>query len=99
MKPYQIILQQLGGNQFIAMTGAQLRCNGDNSLIASIKGSRKYNRVVITLNDLDLYDVRFIKQAGVKQGFRFIADKTTSGVYCDQLKPIIEKETGLYLSL
>lgn len=99
MKAYEIIYQQLGGNQFKAMTGARLLHDGDNKLIASIRGSKKYNQFDVTLNDLDLYDLCFRKIAGAKRAYALLNEKKIAGVYCDQLKEIIEQETGLYLSL
>ena len=98
MKAYEIILEQLGGNKIVAMTGARLLHDGDNKLIASIKGSKKYNQMDIILNDLDLYDLTFRKIAGAKRCFALLKEDKINGVYCDQLKEIIEKETGLYLS-
>ena len=93
MKPYEIILQQLGGRMFIAMTGAKLMCDGDYKLIAKIKGSKKVNHIEISLNGKDLYDIRFCKIRSLD----LVTDYTMNDIYCDQLVDIIEKETGLFL--
>ncbi len=99
MKPYEIILEQLGGNKFVAMTGAKLMHDGDYILIAKIKGSRIYNQISIFLNGLDLYDITFKKIGTIKTNFRTIVEKIYKDVYAENMKNIIESETGLYISL
>ena len=99
MKSYEIILQQLGGRKFIAMTGATVMRDGDNKLIAKIKGSKKYNHVEISHNSLDLYDIRFVKIGGQKTMYAIKKDETFNNVYADNMVNLIESETGLYLSL
>ena len=95
---YETILEQMGGkNRIQAMTDAYnfVYSDGDKSLRFRFKGSRKVNYVKITLNSLDLYDMEFKKIWGMK-----CKDvETVNGVYWDQLKPIFEETTGLYLSL
>ena len=54
------ILQQLGGNKFVVMTGAKSLCGGENYLSFRIPGTMtrdRINYVKITLNSMDLYDV------------------------------------------
>jgi hypothetical protein len=90
----QQILNQLGGKKFIAMTGATCYADG-NTLVTKFKGSRKANIMYITLNGLDLYDVKICKFSGMNV-------KTVneySNVYSDMLTNIFEKSTGLYTSL
>ena len=99
MKAYEIILQQLGGNMFIAMTGATVMRDGDNKLIAKIKGSKKYNHVEISHNSMDLYDIRFVKIGGQKTMYAIKKDETFNNVYADSMVKLIESETGLCLSL
>jgi len=98
MKFYETILNQMGGqNRIIAMTGAYHFAYSDEkqSLRFRFKGSQKTNYVRITLNSLDLYDIEFKKIWGMK-----CKDvETVNGVLWDQLKPIFEETTGLYLSL
>ena len=59
----------------------------------------------ITLNGLDLYDIEFVKITRKKDktlGIMIptaVTVSTETNVYCDQMKEIIERETGLYLSL
>jgi len=89
------ILQQLGGRQFIAMTGA-------HSFVASPKGMScklrsnmsKAGVLRITLNGNDLYKMEFVTLRG----------KTTFGkvlfeyddVYCDDLQDFFTQVTGMY---
>lgn len=98
MKSYEIILEQLGGRKFIAMTGATVMRDGDNKLIAKIKGSKAYNHIEITHNSLDLYDIRFVKIGGQKIMYAIKKDETFDNVYADSMINLIESETGLYLS-
>jgi hypothetical protein len=54
------ILQQLGGNRFIAMTGARNLVADSNSLTMSImRNKAKTKYLTIRLNSLDLYDMQF----------------------------------------
>lgn len=94
--PAQEILNQLGGNKFIAMTGAT--CYHDNNgktLIAKFKGSRVANIMSVTLNETDTYDVRICKFKGLE----IKEVKTVNGAYCEMLKPIFEQTTLLRTSL
>lgn len=99
MKTYEIILEQLGGRKFISMTEASLSHDGDNKLVAKIKGSRTCNHMEISLNSMDLYDLRFCKIGTAKTFFEMKSDKTLNNIYAEDMKSIIEEETKLYLSL
>ena len=106
------ILQQLGGNKFIAMTGANHLLGLDNGLrMALPKNISKANRLEITLNVMDTYNVRFYRYSsgGVKlkrdKDGKLIdivekkeVDKTIGeygNVYCDMLQDIFTEVTGL----
>ena len=90
------ILSQLGGNRFIAMTGAKNLVSGNGTLGFKIgRNSGKCNHVRITLNSNDTYKIEFIN-------VRKMEFKTTSefnDVYADQLQSIFTEVTGLYTSL
>jgi hypothetical protein len=89
------ILQQLGGQgRLVVMTGAYNFVALRNGVAFKLK-SRKANYVKITLNGKDLYDVEFQKIIGTKA--KLIAEH--NDIYFDQLIPIVEKETGMYLKL
>ena len=88
------ILQQLGGNKFIAMTGASCYSDG-NTLITKFKGSKIANIMYITLNSSNLYDVKICKYRGMDVK----TIKEVNGAYNDMLKSIFENTTQLRNSL
>tara|TARA_Y100000361_G_scaffold50022_1_gene43461 strand:+ start:435 stop:908 length:474 start_codon:yes stop_codon:yes gene_type:complete len=86
------ILQQLGGNKFIAMTGAKNLGASSKSLSMKIgRNSKSINYVVITLKSSDLYEIEFIRMRGAKR----TVVKKVKGVYADQLQTIFTKYTGM----
>lgn len=89
------ILNQLGGRQFIQMTGAHGILNLGNGLQVKFKGSRDANCVRVVLDADDTYTVTFYKGAGlnIKQVAEF------DGVYDSNLRPLFERKTGLSTSL
>ena len=96
-KPYETILRQLGGNRFIAMTGAKnLGTSTKKDLSFSIgRNAKKVTHVKITLTSADLYDVKFINARGAK--IKVI--KEVIGVYGDMLPKIFKKYTGMNVRL
>ena len=91
------ILNQLGGNKFRVMTGAKNFMDHGNALSMRIgRNSSNSNYLKITLNDSDLYDVRFSKvtKMGEEKAVREFND-----VYNDMLVEIFESHTGMYTSL
>lgn len=102
------ILNQLGGNKFIAMTGTKNFVSDGNTLRMTLpKNMSKANRLYITLDADDTYTVYFFKfTAGRlnKKTWVFTDDKVTdiykeSCIYCDQLRDIFTHVTGMYTSL
>ncbi len=92
----KIILQQLGGNKFIAMTGAKnLGASGKSLSMKIGRNSKSISHVVITLKSSDLYDMEFIRMRGTS---RKVVKKVT-GVYNDMLGKIFTKYTGLRVRL
>ena len=90
------ILNQLGGNKFRVMTGAKNFMDHGNALSMRIgRNSSNSNYLKITLNDSDLYDVRFSKvtKMGEEKSVREFND-----VYNDMLVEIFESHTGMYTS-
>lgn len=91
------ILNQLGGNKFVAMTGSNNFVSTGNGLRMSLrKNNAQAKQLSITLNSLDLYDVHFYtfdKEFNIKTKAKF------ENVYCDMLQSIFTKVTGLYTSL
>ena len=89
----QTILQQLGGNKFIAMTGAKNLGFTNKGLQMKIGWNAKgVTHVIIDLDrGKDLYNIEFVKIRGVKR----TTVKKLKGVYADQLGKIFTKYTGL----
>ena len=107
------IIEQLGGNRFIAMTGAKdfiaLEKGGVEFAIG--RNSKKVNRVKITLEWDDTYTMQFVNyrapklvvnnktlSADWKPEQRTVLNEV-SGVYCDMLQDIFTENTHLYTSL
>ena len=92
-----VILQQMGGNRFIAMTGAYRLlsfCDGINSgLSFHFKGSKKANFCKIMLQEDDTYILTFSKYN--KRTFENVIVKEYDGVYCDMLQELFTDVTGL----
>ena len=92
------ILRQLGGNRFIAMTGAKHFVADDKKRLIIFKigrNSKGVNYVRITLNPMDTYDMEFIM---MRAGKITVKSKATR-VYNDQLQEIFTEHTGLYTRL
>lgn len=87
----QIILAQLGGNCFLAMTGAKQLCNlGDGLQFSLPRGAKnKANRVCIRLA-ADLYTVKFYSIRGVDVTERGAFDM----IYGDRLAALFTEQTG-----
>ena len=93
-----VIRNQLGGaGKLKAMIGAHTWVADSSSLMFSFKGSRKMNKCRVTLDADDTYTVELFKFSPTKLTCDLKA--VSRGVYCDQLIPVIEQHTGLYLSM
>ena|SRR5690625_4736974 len=95
----ETIVQQLAGHwgRLKVMTGATNPAYSEQDLYFSFrfKMCSKANYCKIKLNSMDTYDIEFGKLWGSK--YRVV--ETVEGVYAEDLKPIFEDFTGLYLSL
>jgi hypothetical protein len=91
------ILQQLGGNKFIAMTGAKNLGFTDKGIQMKIgRNAKGVTHVIIDLDrGKDLYNIEFVKVRGMKR----TTVKKLKGIYADQLKKIFTQYTGLRVSL
>jgi hypothetical protein len=92
------ILQQLGGNRFIVMTGSKKFAADEAALTMHLtknKAGAKYLR--IELRHDDTYNMIFRKDD--KKNFTFPIVEKIEGVYCDQLQEIFTRVTGLYTRL
>lgn len=102
------ILEQLGGNRFLAMTGANhLVADGNTLRMTLTKNRSRANRLYITLDADDTYTMRFFRfTAGRlnRKTFAWTDDKTeevktVNGVYCDMLQEIFTATTGMVTHL
>jgi len=90
------ILQQLGGNKFIAMTGAKHLGHTNKGLQMKIgRNSKGITHVIINLKASDTYEMEFIKLRGASRKVL----KKVKGVYNDMLRKIFTKYTGMRTSL
>jgi hypothetical protein len=98
METANAILAQLGGNKFLAMTGAKgLIASGDAlTFRLPAKFARDgINFVRIVLDASDTYSITFSKFRGMK-----ITDVATREmVYADQLRSVFTSVTGLDVAL
>ena len=95
-KKAAIILKQIGGNRFIAMTGAKGFAFSDKYISFKIgRNSKGINFVRIGHNAMDTYDMEFgfVSVKGIK------VKKKVKGVYADMLGQIFKKHTGMNVSL
>jgi len=96
----QMILEQLGGNRFALMTGANKFLGSANALSFSLPGGGGFckngiNRVYIELTPADEYAVKFYRLRGAK----LVTISEHTGIYCDGLRELFERETGLATSM
>jgi len=96
MKLANTILNQLGGNTFITMTGAK-NLFGDRFCLSFrvMKNSSGITHVQIRVNSVDLYDLIFYKMWGTK----IKAVETIDNVGVENLKAVFTDKTGLDTSL
>ena len=91
------ILEQLGGNKFRVMTGAKNLMGFENGLVMKLgRNSSNSNYLKITLNSMDLYDMKFCK---LTRKFEEKSVTEYSDVYNDMLTEVFEKHTGMYTKL
>ena len=91
------ILNQLGGNKFAVMTGANNFVVDNYTLRFSIMRNAKGAKFVsVTLNSCDLYDLHFFN---VNRKYEVITISKKYNVYAEDLRQIFEAETGLYTRL
>ena len=95
-KKAAVLLKQLGGNKFIAMTGAKGFAFSDKYMSFKIgRNSKGINFVRIGHNAKDLYDMEFgfVSVKGIK------VKKKVNDVYADMLGTIFTKYTGMNVRL
>lgn len=97
MSVAEVILQQLGGGRFIAMTGARGLVGASKALQFNLPrfSGVKVNHVQIVLEPSDTYRVTFYRVS--RTSVKVLAE--VGDVYCDQLRDVFERHTGLATSL
>ncbi len=92
------ILNQLGGNKFLAMTGAHSLWYDKNTLGMKLRNTtNKAKGLTIELKSDDTYTMKFYSQNAKTFEVKVVGQ--FEGVYCDMLQEIFTNETGLYTSL
>mgnify|MGYP001575726484 CR=1 FL=1 len=95
------VISQLGGmGRLRTMVGAYDLLRGYDeagwpAFSFKFKGSKSFNFARITLTPLDVYAVRI----GKVSGYKLINVKDFTDIYAEQLRPLFERTTGLYLSM
>jgi hypothetical protein len=91
----QTIIDQLdGAGRLTAMTGAHSFLAMSAGIQFKFKGSQKANCMIVKLNPSDTYTVEFWRTG---RAAKHVLGVTS--VYAEDLKPLFEQTTGLYLSL
>lgn len=109
------ILQQLGGNKFVACTGCKNFRSGENYdyIVMDIpRNASKANRLEIRYNGTDSYTMRFYRHRNgsfstkryINTGNGWTDAKDTDlkiyeDVYCDMLREIFSDYTGMYIPM
>ena len=91
----------IGGTEFRAdffkMTGAKDLVYDENMLMFKVPSTDKFNKIKITLNEMDTYDIEFWITGTIDRDPYVIMDKVNEikDVYCDELGEILARECGL----
>ena len=93
----QEIHRQLGGRMFNVMIGRFHMSATKTSITVGFKARalKKIKYVRVELTPADTYTVEFMKI----QGFEMKIVSRHEDIYCDQLKELFERNTGLYTRL
>lgn len=94
--PYSVasVIADQIGNRALRMIGATNLVSQQDTLGFKIRGSRKANFIRVTLEPSDTYTLRFYK---VTKRLQLVAE--IRDVYVEQLRAVIEDQTGLRTSL
>lgn len=95
MNVAQTIAQQLGSKALFMIGAKNLMAGKDFLQMRLARNVSGWNVLKIALNGLDLYNMTFYTIRKLK----ITKEKTVDNIYHDQLRDIIETETGLSTSL
>ena len=91
------ILNQLGGNRFLVMTGSKNLIATPNGLRMNLSRNKAGAKwLSISLNSLDLYELDFFT---ADKNFNIKSKAKIKNVYADQLRKTFTEITGLYTNL
>ncbi|GIU42791.1 hypothetical protein TUM4438_10170 [Shewanella sairae] len=93
----ETILQQLGGQRFIAFTGAKQFVAIENGLMFALPARlarEGVNKIRVLLDPNDTYTLEALKVNARAGSVKTIG--TESDIYCDSLTASFERLTGLY---
>lgn len=92
----ETILAQLGGNRFLAMTGAHTLTHDANSLRFKLPrgASNGANYVVIALDPTDTYSMTFYRYRKLE-----LTKLSAASVYAEDLRRVFTDATGLDCTL
>jgi hypothetical protein len=90
------ILEQLGGNRFLTMTGAKGLLDTGRGLQMKLPTISRASCIVITLEADDTYTVQAYRGRGLNM---CAYGEPVSQVYADSLRRVFEDLTGLYTKL
>jgi hypothetical protein len=91
------ILEQLGGRQFMAMSGTKpLYFEKNKAMFRLTRNKSKAMFMEITLNSMDTYDMLFF---ALTRDHERTVKAEFSNIYNDQLQDIFTEVTGLYTIL
>ena len=94
------ILAQLGGNKFLAMTGAYNLLIDGNGLRMKLRKNQSGAGIMrVTLKGDDTYKMEFIKARTVKCEIKITTVREFDGIYFDQLQSRFTEVTGYYTHL
>lgn len=108
MNTGQIILEQLGGNKFIVMTGSKNFITSEITETVKdpylemtlTRNIAKVNRLKISLTADDLYTMHFYKIRLNKEYYPVLSNQIIrKGIYNDQLQAVFTEITGLHTKL
>lgn len=98
----QTILDQLG-RETLVMIGAKNLLAGERHVQMKLgRNAKRVTHLTVTLEDDDTYTMKFDRVPTTRQLIRGAEIKTLAEIsflYFDQLRPVIERHTGLYTSL
>lgn len=89
----ETILQQLGGNRFMVMTGSKVDNVTENSIRFKLGRGAKLTAFEVILTPDDTYNVGCFVGTGIN---RRHAKDPLHDVYAEDLVAVFERETGFY---